>query len=419
MNPQQPASISSPGAVRVAWLLPDLGIPLFSSVKAGGVHARSMIRAFADEGATVDVFAVRLGKPSTFLGDSITLHPVAESAMRRRWTRWYRHSAMPLWATGVEALLAQREVVRSVRGFLPSGPPPDLIYARHAWLGFAAPRLHALTRAPLYLEINALFAREKADRGELAWPGLTRRIESRVLRSATRLLPISGSIAEDLERAGLPSSRITVMPNAVDPGLFDSRVRESAPPATPGRFRIALVSSFRPYHGLTTLLEAARLLKSEMPGLSLRLIGDGPERARVEALARELGIADRVEVTGGVPHDTVPALLAECDAGVAPFQGDFNRYNCPMKLYEYMAMKLPIVASDWGEIPRIVGHGRFALLHESGSAPSLAACLRQIWAGPEAAVARAEAAHSFVLGHTWRAHARSILDEVARGRSGE
>jgi glycosyltransferase involved in cell wall biosynthesis len=407
------AGAAEAASPRVAFLLSDPGIPLYSSVKAGGVHARSMIRAFQAEGAEVDVCVLRTGKGETRLGERVRIHEAGTGAIRRLLSRRFPHDARPNWAAGAEALLIQRDFLKTGTAVLSGAMPPDLIYARHAWLPHALERLGARTRAPLYLEVNALFAQEKLDRGELAFPRLTRWLEGRALRRAERVLPVSESLAGAIREYGVPAERIELMPNGVDPELFDAKLRPPRTSTTNGRWTIGLVSSFRPYHGLGTLVEAARMLDRSVGGVRLLLIGDGPERTAIATQARELGLGTSVDMSGGVAHGEVPGLLAACDVCVAPYEGELNQYNCPMKLYEYMAMKIPIVASAWGEIPRILEDGRTALLHEAGNAEALAAKLRDVHDDTEGAVRRAEAAYEVARTHTWRAHARWILDHAA------
>ena len=141
------------------------------------------------------------------------------------------------------------------------------------------------------------------------------------------------------------------------------------------------------------------------------MIGGGPEFEATKQLAAELGIAEIVEFTGVVDHARVPQLLAGCAVAAAPYEGEHNQYNCPMKLFEYMGMKLPIVASRWGDIPNILEHGATALLHAEGDAAALAGALTAVAADPAAAQRRAEAAYAVAAEkHTWRSTARAILD---------
>jgi glycosyltransferase involved in cell wall biosynthesis len=398
---------------RVLYLLSDPGIPLYSSIKAGGVHSRAMIQAFVNEGADVEVIALRPGKGRDSLDESVRVHVAHRGSMRRRWNRAYRYRAAPLWATGIETLLAQRDFLKSARILAKSGQAPDLIYARHTWLPYALPGIQSRMKAPLFLEVNALFAEEKAERDELAFPRLTRRLERRTLGRAERILPVSGALAIQIEHLGLPAERIRMMPNGVDLTLFDPRLREKARAMENPLFTIGLASSFRHYHGIKTLLRAVNILEKKIGPVRLRLIGDGPMRSNLEGVAQQLNLVSDIELTGAVAHKDIPGFLSACDVCVAPYEGERNLYNCPMKLFEYMALKIPVVASRWGEIPKFLEHERTALLHEAADPESLALMLENVHADPEGARRRTEAAFEYVQGHTWRSHARWILDQAA------
>ncbi len=402
-----------PRRPRVLYLLSDPGIPLLSSIKAGGVHARAMIQAFVNVGADVEVIALRPGKGKDSLDESVRVRVAHRGSMRRRWNRRYRYRATPLWATGVEALIAQRDFLKSARGIARAGERPDILYARHTWLPYALPRIQSLMKAPLYLEVNALFEKEKEERGELAFPALTRFLERRALSRAETILPVSGALASQIQDLGLPEERIRVTPNGVDLSLFDPMLNRKS--GTPGDevFTIGLASSFRHYHGIKTLLRATNILEKGIGPVRLRLIGDGPMRSNLEGVAKQLNLSSELELTGPVPHKDIPKLLAACDVCVAPYEGERNLYNCPMKLFEYMALKIPIVASRWGEIPKVLEHERTALLHEAGDPESLAFMLKRIHDDPEEALQRAEVAFSDVQGHTWQSHARWILEHAA------
>jgi glycosyltransferase involved in cell wall biosynthesis len=406
--------LPDPESPRVAFLLSDPGIPLYSSTRAGGVHARSMIRAFVQEGARVDVHALRTGAPVVDAHPHATVHKIRRGSLRRRFYQRYARRRRPPLVAVAEDLLAQRDFLRSVRGAIESGERPDLFYARHTWLAFSLSRVTQETGIPLYLEVNALFTLEKAKRGELALPALTRRIENRVLNSAAKVLPVSKSLAMEIEALGVHPERLWLTPNAVDLELFDADLRNHR---EGGPFRIGLLSGFRRYHGIGTLLRAAALLRGRIGDFRVTLIGDGPMRGRANETVQHLGMQDVVEMPGEVPHHEVPAWLAQFDVALAPFEGDHNQYNCPMKLFEYMAMKVPIIASNWGEIPNLLEDGRTALLHEPARPEALAARIMEVWENRSAAEERAEAAFEQVATNTWRSHARRILDDV-RERKG-
>ena len=408
-----------PAPLRLTYLLADAGIPFTSSKKGSSIHARSMIKAFEQEGCRVDTYVFRKGdrpikgfNPTQVKVSRLTSwwqrRLVEGGLWRRLWPLAAPDAPTPNWMDAASWLLWHRDFFRQVRKRLFKDGAPDLFYARSAWLAFPYARLKRLFGAPLVLEVNAVMTLEKAARGEIAFSGLTRRIERRMFHEADLILPVSAEIKEQIVAMfGVEPDKIVVTPNAVDLDLFAPAENGDGP--REGEFVIGAVNSFRAYHGMLTLVRAAALLKDQVPGLRLLLIGGGPQYEEVRAEARKLGVEGLTEFTGVIDHHRVPGLLARCHACAAPYEGEHNQYNCPMKLYEYMGMKIPIVASRWGDIPNIVEHGATALLHDEADAAALAGALREIWRNPAAARARAEQAYELAQRHTWRASARMIL----------
>lgn len=368
-----------------------------------------MVSAFESLGCRVDLYAMRKGKGEARFGRRVKIEEVRVSRPTRWWRRRIERAERPSnRAVAIHWLLWHRDFLRHVaRRFRER--PPDLIYARSAWLAFPNARLARLARVPTALEVNAVFSREKADRDELAFPGLTRRFERDQFLAASRILPVSAELADQIAEFGIPRERIRVTPNAVDLDLFRPVERR---PADDGRFAVGAVNSFRPYHGMATLLRAAALLRPRLPGLRLILVGGTHQFEEMRALAAELGLADVAEFAGVVDHARVPELLARCDVAAAPYEGESNTYNCPMKLFEYAAMKIPIVASRWGDIPNHLEDGRTACLHAPGDAADLADALERVARDPEAARRRAEAAFAVAERNTWRGIARRVLEDA-------
>src|SRR6185437_2279961 len=98
------------------------------------------------------------------------------------------------------------------------------------------------------------------------------------------------------------------------------------------------------------------------------LIGDGPELPAVRRAAEGI---DKILFTGALPHDRMPAALACADVGVAPFDAGAHAplslgfYWSPLKIFEYMASGLPVVAPALDRIPELVAHNREGLLYDS------------------------------------------------------
>jgi glycosyltransferase involved in cell wall biosynthesis len=148
------------------------------------------------------------------------------------------------------------------------------------------------------------------------------------------------------------------------------------------------------------------------------MIGDGPELGRVRQAAAS--IEDGVRLTGVVDHDRMPACLAAVDIGVAPFDVSAHAplaldfYWSPLKVFEYMASGLPVVAPDIPRLRRIVADGREGLLYDAADPNGLVSALERLsddvaLRATLGAAARARVVREF----GWDVHCRK-LDEALR-----
>jgi glycosyltransferase involved in cell wall biosynthesis len=111
----------------------------------------------------------------------------------------------------------------------------------------------------------------------------------------------------------------------------------------------------------------------------VRIIGDGPGRPDLERLAAQLGVD--AEFTGAVLPESVPRLLHECDAAAAPYpqpEPGQDHYFSPLKVYEYLAAGMPVIATSVGQIPSIIEQERTGLMVPAGDPAAFAAALNRL-----------------------------------------
>ena len=159
-------------------------------------------------------------------------------------------------------------------------------------------------------------------------------------------LSASKEIADVAEGLG---RRISVEPlaNGVDTDFF----RPSPPtlPESTGALRLVAPRRLFPKNGVEYLVRAVPLLLDSL-SVELVIVGDGPERGRLETLAGELGVSERIRFLGARPHPEMPGILSSADLAVFPSLMEATSVGA----LEAMACQLPVAASDVGGLPEIV-----------------------------------------------------------------
>jgi glycosyltransferase involved in cell wall biosynthesis len=215
---------------------------------------------------------------------------------------------------------------------------------------------------------------------------------------------------------GLDGRRIEVVLNLPDPRIF----ARTAPPAagasaegTGGGFRVVFHGTLAKRLGVDLAIRAVARLHAEMPGLRLDLIGDGDQRAELIALARELGVDDRVCFSDGfVPVEELPAMLHGAHLGVIPTREEIStRYMLPTKLLEYIALGIPAVVAPTHTIRHYFDETQVAFF-TPGDDESLAREIRALAVDPERRRDLARSAERFLDTYSWDSHRRVYLDLV-------
>ncbi len=200
------------------------------------------------------------------------------------------------------------------------------------------------------------------------------------LRRASAIASTSHAMAQQVRRLVPDCGEIAVTPFGVDLVRF-------APTPTLDRrahahITIGIVKSLAPKYGVDLLLHAfAGLLHdADVRALPLEcrllIVGDGPQRSELEALALRLGIAARTEFAGAVAHADVPFFLNRLDIYAAPSRLDSESFG--VAVIEASACALPVVVSDAGGLPEVVIHGQTGLVVPRDDVPPLQAALKRL-----------------------------------------
>jgi glycosyltransferase involved in cell wall biosynthesis len=337
--------------------------------------------------------AAVLGRPAS---DSLRLVHVAD--LRKRW-----------WMPG-----------RSSRGFQMQAAawlrrnPVDALLVRNLKLADALLRDPACP--PLFFETHEIFAqtfREEHPRPDLRRRHKLRTLESREARVYGRsrgLVVLTALLAQDVRSHYVTAVPIHVAPDGVD---LAGAGAAAAAARTPNSVPVALyVGSLHPWKGVDTLVRAAAL----GGGWELRVAGGDAKRiAELSALARSLGVGDRVHLIGPVAPAERFALIGRADVCLLPLTRTSiaSRYTSPLKLFEYMAMGRPIVVADLPSIREVVRDGEHALLVPPEEPAAIAAAVNRLAADPALRERLGRAAAALAASYSWERRAEGIAAFMA------
>lgn len=316
--------------------------------------------------------------------------------------------------------LALNATIRAAVAELAPRLRPAFVYQRHRWFHVAGLAAARSLGVPLVLEWNASAAWQFSNwatrpPGAQAADPLLRAMERSVAREADLVAAVSSRAAEMAWEAGASPERVIVSPNGVNVEAVQEIVRSAGPRARSNGTTLGWSGSFGPWHGTEVLIQAMAHLPSSTRAV---LVGNGAERDRCLRLATELGVVDRIEWTGTLAWKETIRRLNECDLLVIPHAPMKGRpfFGSPTKMFEYMALGRPIVASRLEQIGEILEDGRTAVMVEPGDPVALAAGIRSVLDRPDGGASLGEAALAEArAGHAWEHRAAAIVEHLRAG----
>ena len=236
----------------------------------------------------------------------------------------------------------------------------DLIYVYHPPIttGLAAALAGLFRRKPFILEVQDLWPDSVAASGMAATGGLARILDPVcrfVYKRAALVLGQSEGMAARLVERGVPPERADVFFNWADEEAARANgLHDTASLNFERRFNFVYAGNLGVVQALEVLIEAAQSLEASAPHIQLTLIGEGAERAGLEALVRERGVRN-VQIVPGVPPSHIGDVLAAADVLVVHLKDDpLFEITIPSKTQFYLAMGKPILIGVSGEAARIV-----------------------------------------------------------------
>lgn len=312
------------------------GIPLYGP-SGSSAHLRGVVRALVRRGYEVRVAVPRLHDDRGAVDDPVGDVRVI-TAEPRRWGLLPRSVRERGEAWDGRALLTRA---------LADGWTPDLVWERYSLFCDAGKRLSegrvpgARFRGRRVLEVNAPLSIERARYERVLNPTFAAGLERAILRSADRIAAVSRWLVRwSTEEVGCAPERARWVPNGVEdlgPGDRDAtRARLGLDGLVLG-----FLGSMKPWHGV----ERIPWILKWLPRATALVVGDGPV---------ELPEHPRIRAVGRVPPSEVRHYVAAMDVGLAPYDADAPSWFCPLKIYEYMAQGVPVVAADIGDAHAII-----------------------------------------------------------------
>jgi glycosyltransferase involved in cell wall biosynthesis len=290
---------------------------------------------------------------------------------------------------------------------------PDVVYQRYNLFYYPGVWLKLSKDVPLILEVNAPLAEERAAHGGLAMKNFARQCEMEIWKAADMVLPVSEVLAEKVRDAGIDEEKIAVIHNGVTQEFLAAHDGNSVRRRydLEGKLVLGFAGFVRDWHGADRVIRF--LAAQKRVDLHFLLVGDGPARAGLEALAAGLGVLEQVTFTGVVQRVDVADHVAAFDVALQPA---VVSYASPLKLFEYMALGVAILAPDQANIREVLTGGNDALLfdpHEPGAfEKSLETlCADEVLRNHLGAAARETLVRK---DYTWEGNARRIEDIAAR-----
>lgn len=390
---------------RIAYLSGAPRVSTRSDVETVGPrsHVVGLINALQKLGCEVRLFIAGDLLPKSWAGTG------SEKAVSSRRSGTLAADFVRLALARLNKRRAWKEVGRDV----------DWAYERAA-LFQAVGRAFQKKGIPWILETNALLFREaKGDRNSVILTQLARWLEQRAYFQADCIVCVSQTlkdvIVQDLD---VDADKVLVIPNGVDTDRFDPSKYQ--PRRKTDLFTIGFVGTLYSWQGVDDLLRSLAALQEQGLPIGATIVGDGQQRGALVDLTEELHLND-VEFVGLVPPGDVPNHIATFDVGFCgpnPLSAT-RMYNSPLKLFEYMSMAVPVVASRFEASEELIRDNENGFLYTAGNVSDLTDAIRRAYLVRDSlsnigAVLRTE----IVRSHDWVARADQMISSVERFLAG-
>ncbi len=305
--------------------------------------------------------------------------------------------------------------------------PYDSVQAHNLpdFLVFAAlwPKLH---KVPVLLDLHDLMPEFYSGRfsdGSHRWLLKAIRWQERIsCRFADHVITVSDHWREALIARGVPPEKCSVVMNVADQSIFSYQPKPPRQPDDPN-FSLIYHGTLVYRYGLDLAIRAVDMVRDEIPGIRLTILGRGKHVPALRELRHELGLEEHVMIYEELrPAEELPSLIRTADAGVVPYRDDmFTDGLLPTKLMEYAALGLPALASRTTAMQRYFS-GTMVEFFTPGDAEDLARGILRLYRSPQLMAKLAEGCQIFNQRYNWQKVGASyvaLIESLAQNARGK
>ena len=173
---------------------------------------------------------------------------------------------------------------------------------------------------------------------------IEKRYNSKTLQNSSKVLVMNEHTKELVEKYyNIKKEKISIVPNGVELKQFESKLKRKR--------QIIFSGVMYEHRGLDILMKAVPIIIKKISDIQIVLVGNGPELENIKKIVKDTNIESNITFLGWVEHEKIPKILKESIIGIGPLRStDVTKNTLPIKILEYMAASLPIVAKN-GTIP--------------------------------------------------------------------
>ncbi len=218
----------------------------------------------------------------------------------------------------------------------------------------------------------------------------------------------------------IPNDRITVIMNTEDLDFYDSiKLKNDIIEKYANKYIISYIGGFGPHRGIDTAIRAMPNVIRAIPHAQLLLVGGkgSPKfESEIHTLINSLNLKEHVYLTGWVDFSLVPSYIAASSVCLIPHHASgHTNSTIPHKLFQYMAMKKPIVTTDCIPLKRIVEETQSGIVVHSGDANEMANAIIELYNNPDRAHQYGENGRKAVeIKYNWKNEAKKLIDLYQR-----